>query len=301
MMKVDCIVNHGCSLGESPVWSQAAGAVYWLDVAVPSTLFEWSARTGAPRSWPLDELASALTLSQDAAPIVISQAGVRAFDPARGALRTIAAPPFSMQHIRFNDCGCDPAGRLWTGTMVNNFEKIDAGAAGNAATDSLYRIDPNLTCHLMARGFSCPNTFAWSLDGRTLYVADSAAGCIYACRYDLAAGTIADWRVFANPERLGVPDGSAVDSEGCIWNARWGAGCVARFAPDGSVMETVPIPTKLVTSCAFGGEALDTLFVTTASCDLSAQERAQQPLAGGLFAFKPGVSGVPAGRFRVQT
>lgn len=298
---VHCIARHPCSLGESPVWLEETQVLYWLDIAVPSTLFEWSYRSGATRTWALQELASALTLSEAGDLIVLSQSGVNSFDTSLGRLRRLAPPPFGTPQVRFNDCGCDRSGRLWTGTMPNNFAQSAAGdyaeSDGDKAGD-ICRFDADLSCHVMAGGFGCPNTFAWSPDGSTFYTADSAALCIYSYRFDLASGAINDRRIFADPSELGVPDGSAMDREGYLWNARWGAGCLVRFAPDGSVAGIVTIPASLVTSCAFGGEGLDTLFVTTARCE--EPDLQSKPLAGGVFAFKPPVAGMPQARFRMS-
>ena len=94
-------------------------------------------------------------------------------------------------------------------------------------------------------------------------------------------------------ESLGAGDGSTIDEEGFIWNARWGGGCLVRWAPDGSIDRTVKIPAQLVTSATFGGEDLDVLYVTTARYGVSEQDLPGQPLSGGIFAVDPGVKGLP--------
>jgi sugar lactone lactonase YvrE len=276
------------------MWSESAGALYWLDISLSSKLFEWRPQTGERRSWALQELATGLVLSGQGELVVVSETGLNAFAPAKPALRRILSPPFSLRGMRFNDCGCDRLGRLWTGTMVND---LRPGESDGMRIGELYRFDPTLAWRTMADGVGCPNTFAWSLDNRTLYTADSLTGCIYAYDFDLTSGVIVNRRVFAHPQNLGIPDGSAMDAEGFLWNARWGAGCVARFAPDGTVKETVQIPADFVTSCAFGGPNLHTLYVTTARQKLAGSELARQPFAGGIFAFKPDVPGVPASAF----
>jgi sugar lactone lactonase YvrE len=177
-------------------------------------------------------------------------------------------------------------------------EPAESGTtAGNDQAGLLCRFDPDGSYHATGRGFGCPNTFAWSLDERTFYTADSATGVLYAYRFDADAGTISEPRRFAAPADLGVPDGSAVDAEGCLWNARWGAGCVARFAPDGRLLDVFPIPADHVTSCAFGGRNLETLFVTSARVGLSERRLVAQPTAGGVFAFNPDVPGVARAEF----
>lgn len=290
--KLQCIAAPGCNLGESPLWSPSRRSLFWLDIGEPSNLYEWRQHDGQVRSWKLSQLATAQVLSRNDELIVAAQDGIHRFDIERGELRQLAPIPFAMQRLRFNDGGCDRQGRLWAGTMPNDF----AGEAPHTI-GGIWRIDPDLSFHLMAEGFGCPNTFVWSVDDSTMYLADSARGDISAYRFDPTAGTISDRRVFAAPEQLGIPDGSAMDTEGCLWNARWGGGCVARFSPDGQVIQTVPIPASQVTSCAFGGDHLETLYVTTARCGLSEQQLLQQPLAGGVFALRPGPTGLAPGRF----
>ncbi len=287
----ECLVDSRCELGESPLWL-ADGTLCWLDVGNPSTLFEWNLETRSLKRWPLPELTSALAAREHGL-LLLCKSGVRAFDRRDGSIRPLAPPPFAMEPLRFNDCGCDAVGRLWTGTMRDNFAPAAVTAATDEFAGELLRYDPDGSVHRILAGIGCPNTFAWSPRGRTLYSADSSTGCLYQFDFEPRSGAASNRRLFCNPADLGVPDGSAVDAEGHIWNARWGAGCVARFAPDGALLQTVSIPARQVTSCAFGGSALDTLFVTTARIGLTPDALAQQPLAGGVFSFRPGVRGLP--------
>jgi sugar lactone lactonase YvrE len=103
--------------------------------------------------------------------------------------------------------------------------------------------------------------------------------------------------VFANPDGYGYPDGATVDADGGLWNARWEGGCVIRFAPDGSIDRVIEMPARRITCCAFGGDGLDTLYVTTSRLHLTRDELKVQPQAGGTFAFKPGVKGLPRPAF----
>ena len=299
-MPARCIVDSRCALGESPLWCPETRSLWWLDIGIPTRLFEWSLSTRRWRSWLLPELAGGLTLSEQGAVIVVAEKGIHSFDPDTGGLDLIVPMPFDTRDLRFNDCGCDQRGRLWTGTMVNDFSAgaSEAGTLANPAAGRLLCVDVDLSCRFTGEGIGCPNTFAWSPDGRTLYTADSADGCLYAYSYDTASGTSAARRVLAKPVGLGIPDGSAIDAEGCLWNARWDVGCVLRFTPEGEVVETVPIPARRVTSCAFVGDSLEMLFVTTARVGLAEHDLELQPHSGGIFAFRPGVRGAAPARFR---
>lgn len=292
-----CIAAPRCRLGESPVWAPQERALYWLDIGSPSTLFRWDAALGETRHWRLPELAGGLVLSSDERLIVVSQSGIGAFDIAAGSLELLAAPPREMGSLRFNDCGCDSRGRLWTGTMSNEFN------GSPAVPGTLWRYGGEQQWQRMAEGFGCPNTFAWSPDDATLYVADSNVGRIYAHDFDAASGVLSRRRVFANSSSdgsasLGIPDGSAVDRDGCLWNARWAGGCVARFSPAGAILQVVTIPASLVTSCAFGGDDMSELYVTSATSGLTAEQLTREPSAGAVFRVKTNTSGMAPHRFR---
>src|ERR1700677_1130205 len=189
---IELIVDSRCRLGEAPVWAARSGRLFWLDIGVPTRLFNWDSTSGSVSEWTLPELATGLTLSREDELVIVSQRGVSIFEPSgEGLLRTLVAPPFSMDHIRFNDCGCASSGRLWTGTMSNDFS-ADRDHSASAAAGKLLCVDTDLSCHATHVGFGCPNTFVWSPDAKTLYVADSAAGCLYAYAYELPTGCIAD-------------------------------------------------------------------------------------------------------------
>ena len=130
-----------------------------------------------------------------------------------------------------------------------------------------------------------------------MYFADTRAGCIYSYDFDLALGAIFNRRVFSDLQGHGYPDGSCVDAEGCLWNARWDGGCVIRFARDRRIDRIFKVPAARVTCCAFGGEDLSTLFITTSRLHLTAEELAAQPFAGALFSCRPGVTGQAANQF----
>ncbi|MYG52381.1 MAG: SMP-30/gluconolactonase/LRE family protein [Rhodospirillaceae bacterium] len=143
----------------------------------------------------------------------------------------------------------------------------------------------------------------WSPDGSVFYIADSPAGAIFRYAFDPAGGApgggVLGPRAVAVEPGLapGWPDGMAVDAEGCLWSARWDGGCVVRFTPGGAVDRIVDMPVSRPTSCAFAGPGLDILVVTSGTAGMDEAARAAEPLAGGLFAFNPGVSGAPVGTF----
>lgn len=174
----------------------------------------------------------------------------------------------------FNDGAVDAQGRFWAGTLVGE------------ANNSLYRLDPDGSVHLMDTGFGVPNGIGWSLDGQTMYFTDSSTSTIYAYAFEPEIGRISDRRALIDSSnRPGVPDGLTVDAEGHIWSARWGAGCVERYDPSGALVQTVRVPAMYPTSVAFGGPNLTDLYITSALFELPREERHNYPLDGDLFRY----------------
>jgi len=186
--------------------------------------------------------------------------------------------------LRLNDARCDPRGRLWAGTVRDDF------ASGVAA---LYRLDPDLRLHRMLDGVTISNGLDWSPDGSLFYYADSATAAVDAFDYDLERGSLGGrHRLLELPDELGMPDGLTVDADGFLWLAVFGGGQVRRHAPDGRLDAVIELPVRWVTSCGFGGPNLDQLYVT------SGRERdPDAPLAGGLFCVEPGTRGRPQNAF----
>ncbi len=183
-----------------------------------------------------------------------------------------------------NDGKSDPRGRFWAGTMDSD-GRLDRG--------SLYRLEPSGKAVVAIEGVSLSNGVGWNDDGTLMYYVDSPTRRVDVFDFDLDSGEPLNRRPFVVcDEGWGLPDGLAVDTDGCVWVAFWGGSAVRRFRPDGAVVGGVDLPASQVTSCAFGGTDRQTLFITTAGGYLSDEQRAVEPHAGALFAVETGVSGV---------
>jgi sugar lactone lactonase YvrE len=193
--------------------------------------------------------------------------------------------------MRFNDARVDSRGSLWAGTMRSNVgpagQDLDVKFTGGV----LYRIDPNGSVSEWKREVGISNTVAWSPDRKTFYFGDSPANVIYSFDYNAQTGAISGERTFFAGHPQGLPDGSAMDAEGFLWNARASGGCLIRIAPDGRVDRTVELPTSNPTTCTFGGPNLKTLYITSA--------RSANQLSGSVFAMEVEVGGIPEGRFQL--
>jgi L-arabinonolactonase len=186
---------------------------------------------------------------------------------------------------RFNDGKTDRRGRFFVGTMDRKMENRIGG---------LYRVGLDRSVTHLAGDMQLANGIAWSPDNRTMYHCDSRPGCVFAYDYDIETGAPSNRRVFIAPLDGGHhTDGCTVDADGCLWLAEVGLGRVGRYAPDGRRIGQIDVPAERVASVMFGGRDLDTLYITTIRYGLSAQDMTKQPLAGRLFAARPGVKGLP--------
>ncbi|MGE0116360.1 MAG: SMP-30/gluconolactonase/LRE family protein [Dongiaceae bacterium] len=297
MPRVACVFEAKDWLGEGPCWHPGEQALYWTDV--PSKMIKrWNPASGAHAGWRMPEMVTAIAVRQAGGLIIASHTGIDFFDPATGRAARFIAPEADKPNNRSNDGKCDRRGRFWYGTMMNNFadDMSETPITGN--TGGLYRIDADGSVHRFEQDLGIANTFAWSPDDRTMYFADTL-DAIYAYDFDAVSGRIGNRRIFgkADTTEYGHPDGSTIDAEGFLWNARWDGGCLIRWAPDGTIDRIVTLPCRRVTSCVFGGPALDVLYVTTVRYGLSETELMEQPLAGGIFAVDAGVKGIPDGQF----
>ena len=274
-------------LGESPLWDERAQALYWVDIRRPAVR-RLHATSGRVDSWPLPAMVGAIALTQDGRLLAAMGAEIALFDPATGGCETFATLPQRTEGHRFNDGRCDRQGRFFVGTMHNVTREPEG---------LLYRLQGGGELVAVLHGLSIPNSLAWSPDGATMYFSDSLTHRIDAYDFDIASGTPAQPRVFARSTPPGFPDGATVDAEGFLWSAQFKASQVVRYAPDGRVDRVIAMPVDKPTAVAFGGPDLRTLYITTASQQMTADELAAMPLAGALLATDPGVRGLPEPRF----
>ena len=174
---------------------------------------------------------------------------------------------------------------------------LDTGY-GEAGPDSaLYCMDAEHEVKTMLTGVIQGNGLAWSADTKKFYFIDTQKFCVQEFDYDIEKNELSNGRVCVEvPSEMGIPDGMTIDDEGMLWVALWGGKAVARYDPaTGAMLEKVELPALNVTSCCFGGEKLDELYITTASLGTDLKE---YPLAGGVFKIKPGVTGRPSYKFK---
>ncbi len=268
------------AIGESPYWDAAHDAVVWVDIGTRKVC-RLEVETGRYRSWQMTEHIGAAVPRRGGGMVVALGAGFAAFDPEDGSLSMLAPLDLGDSQVQLNDCQCDRHGRIWGGTQ---------GEPPRAA--HLYRLDAGHGLTTVLDQVTVSNGIGWSPDDRSMYYVDSRERRIDVFDFDVARGTVNNRRPLVHvPDEAGVPDGLCVDSAGMIWVALWGGGAVRRYRPDGGLDRVLPIPAANVTSCAFGGADLSTLYVTTAAQGMTESELEMQPAAGALLAHRPGVHG----------
>ena len=291
--EVRVAIASAALLGESPFWHPAEQALYYCDIPGHS-LHRFDPASGELAHWDFDtEVASAAPLLGGQL-LLAMRDGLWRFDPASGARRCLAEPPYDPAKERFNDGKCDPQGRFWVGTI---YEPRDAALA------SLHRYTGG-KLERQCGGITVSNGLAWSPNGRTMYWSDTKAHTIYAFDFDPLSGDISRQRVFASfPMKEagqpleaygGRPDGAAVDAEGCYWVAMFEGQRILRLSPDGELLREVALPVRCATMPCFGGADLKTIYITTAREKRPRAELIEQPYAGCVLALDVDVPGLPA-------
>lgn len=281
-------------LGESPMWHPGEQRLYYCDIP-GHRLHRLDPATGRLDTWDFETDVSACAPSRRGGLVLTLRSGIVHFDPATGARTVLAGAPYDPARERFNDAKCDPAGRLWAGTI---YEPRDPPLA------ALYCLDDAGRLARRADGITVSNGLAWSPDARTMYWSDTQAHAVYAFDYDPATAALGERRTFARFERRadgqpldtygGRPDGAAVDAEGGYWVAMFEGARVLRLSPRGEVLLEVPLPVRCPTMPCFGGHDLKTLYITTSRAKRPAAELAAQPWAGCVLQLRVDVPGLPA-------
>jgi sugar lactone lactonase YvrE len=284
MTEIRLVFDGRHELGEGCVWNAADGRLWWVDIKAP-TLHALDPASGAHEQWSMPGPIGSFAFRRDGGLLVAVRTGLAIFHPESGVFEPLLDLEPEKPDNRLNDGRCDRQGRFWVGTM---------SMAEREPSGTLWRFGEDRRPLPWRRGIVIPNSIAFAPDGRTMYFTDTAEGRILAFDYDPATGEPVNERTFAALDTApGRPDGSTVDAEGFLWNARYGGSCVVRYAPDGRVDRVVKLPVSQPTCCGFGGPDLRTLFITSAAQFLAPDQRAREPKAGSLFGFEPGVQGLP--------
>lgn len=277
-------------LGECPIWCERTQNLWWVDVLTPS-LWSLDSVSGDCRHHPVTaRRIGSIALREAGGLLLACDNGLFTYDPESGEQHFLCDPEPGVTGHRKNDGRADPAGNFWIGTLRE---------ADYAPVGALYRVTPDCEVTKEADRLAIPNGLAFDASRNRMYFCDTRAYEIQVCDYDAASGKRGPASRFAATASPARPDGSCIDAEGYLWNAEYAGGRLVRFAPDGSVSMSIPLPVTYPTCCAFGGPAFDRLYITSASEPLTEAERRNEPLAGKVLVIEPGVTGRAEYRVRL--
>ncbi|AOS61630.1 SMP-30/gluconolactonase/LRE family protein [Actinoalloteichus hymeniacidonis] len=286
-MKATTVTTALTHHGEGPVWNPQRGVLHWVDMLAGAFLTSDPSFRDVTRT-EVGEVAAVVRPATDGGLVVAVERGFAVIPPGSDEPQRLTEV-WSDPSIRMNEGGCDPQGRFYVGSMAY-------GATPDRG--KLFRLDPDGSVTVVLEPVTISNGLNWSLDGEIAYYIDTPTGRVDAFDFDATAGALRNRRPLVEIDsKHGSPDGMAIDAEGRLWVALWGGSAVHCYSPNGTLEEVVDVPVRQVTACAFGGDGLDTLYITTSRDGLSDPEAE----AGALFSVTPGVTGVPVLPFAGST
>jgi sugar lactone lactonase YvrE len=277
-------------LGEGAIWNSLRNELYWVDIEGKS-FHVFDPVSSEIRAFDTYKKIGTVVPVDDEHVLVALEDGIATVNIKDGTIIYRLATGIHHEHNRrFNDGKCDPSGRFWVGTL---------SMSGAKEVSSLYAIDGDLGFEEKLTGVSISNGIAWSADGKLMYYIDTPTSQVVQFDFKCDSGHISNRKVIIQvPDDMGFPDGMTIDCDGNLWVALWDGFGVAKYNPaNGELLQKINVPAPKVTSCAFGGEDLDILFITTARVEMSDEELEQYPLSGSIFTARVGTKGVPANRF----
>lgn len=278
-------------LGEGPLWDEKNSVLWWVDI-VEGHVHRFDPETKQDKIFSIGTPVGAVTLDKDDHLILAVKDGFARYITETGTFEMLAHVIHENASVRFNDGKCDSRGRFWAGTLAED---------GTRGAGKLFCLDTDFSVTEKLSDVGISNGIGWSPEGNVMYYIDSLSQQVVAFEYDVESGAITSPRTIVEIKRSeGTPDGTCVDVEGMLWVALWGGGKVVRVSPEnGEVLCEVRVPgVTNVTSCAFGGKNMSTLFITTARQGLTKKEIEEQPIAGSIFLADVGVSGLFASKYK---
>ena len=273
-------------LGEGALWNYKTQEFYWVDIE-GKTLNIYNPKTKTNKVIKTPSRVGTVVPYTKQQAVVALEDGIYKINLENGDLKQISNVESDITENRFNDGKCDPKGNLWVGSMHLKESLPNA---------NLYKVEPNGVTTKMVDSVTISNGIVWSKDTKKMYYIDTPSKSIKSYDYNIETSTISNEKIAVNiPESLGYPDGMTIDENDTLWVGLWNGNAVAQFDPKtGELISKIEVPAHNVTACAFGGENLDILYITTSTNDMTDEERKKYPLAGSIFKCKPGVKGVTA-------
>jgi len=293
MNKVELLYECKNTLGEGITYSSSNNNLYWLDINNISKLFKLNLSSNKKEIFELPEIVTATSVKSDDELILASNNGLNLFSISKKKFERVLNIEDQLISTRSNDGGSDANGRFWLGTMQNNFDNNGNDIPIKDNIGKLYKVDIDKGISVVEEDLGIPNTFVWSPDNKNFYFTDTLNGTIFSYNFELESGELSNKKIFATFDR-GHPDGSTIDTDGCVWNCRWGGSCIVRFTPSGKVDQIIEMPVQNITNCVFGGKDMKTLFITTAS------NEDKNNLDGSLFSINLNYQGIEDNKSKLK-
>ncbi len=295
MSNVNLLYKCNNILGEGITYSSDSDNLFWLDINNQSKLYKLNLGNDEREIFELPEIVTATSIKSQYEIILVSNNGISLFDLQTKRFINKISIEDNIPTTRSNDGASDALGRMWFGTMQNNFDENGNDISINQNIGKLYKVDINKKITLVEEGLGIPNTFVWSPDNSKFYFTDTLNGKILHYDFHLETGELSNKKELFNFNR-GHPDGSTIDTDGCIWNCRWGGSCVVRLTPTGEVDQIIEMPVENITNCVFGGKDMKTLFITTASN----KGKNKNDLDGSLFSINLSYQGIEDNKSKLE-
>ena len=293
MNKVELLDDCNNSLGEGITYSSSNNNLYWLDIGNISKLYSLDLSSNKKEIFELPEIVTATSIKSQNELILATTNGLKLFNTSNKKFESVVNIENQQSMTRSNDGSSDALGRFWFGTMQNNFDKNGNDIPIKENIGKLYKVDINKKVSVIEESLGIPNTFVWSPDNKNFYFTDTLNGTILSYNFELESGELLNKKNFATFDR-GYPDGSTIDTDGCVWNCRWGGSCIVRFTPSGKVDQIIEMPVQNITNCVFGGKDMKTLFITTAS------NEDKNNLDGSLFSINLNYQGIEDNKSKLE-
>lgn len=286
--KIEALVNEHCECGENPLWDEVEKKIYWADIP-NGFIFRFDPATGKHETVYDGKTVGGFTFQANGDLLIFGDHEISSLD--RGGNLRVLTTDVPAETGRFNDVLADPEGRVYAGTLG-----LDGALSGG-----LFRVDLDGTLTQLWDGTGCSNGMDFTPDLKKMYWTDSTSREIFRFNYDRATGELTNRELFHSaPEGAGIPDGLSVDLRGHLWSAHWGGAAVRHFSPEGELIENIDLPVGAVSSCVFGGENFDELYITTAEGQARKGQNEKLDTADGtLYRVRVNAQGRPSFRSRI--
>jgi D-xylono/L-arabinono-1,4-lactonase len=279
-LEVVPVANYHCEVGENPLWDERTGCLYWVDIDT-GRLFRVRHETLEHECFFRGDKIGGFTFQEDGSLVLFETNRIALLEEGR---RRVLLDGIDSDMARFNDVIADPEGRVYAGTIGRTQEN-----------GGLYRVDRDLRVTCLWKGTGCANGMGFTADLTKFYWTCSTTRRIFLSDYDRETGALENRRVYyLAPEEEGTPDGLTLDVRDHVYSARWGGSSILELSPSGTLVGRIDFPVTRVSSAAFGGPELDTLYVTTAG-----GREGATTADGTLYRVKQGTQGRVEFRSRI--